>query len=285
MVDNQRHEVDPEVYLSEHKAWHSNRLMELKKPDGWLSLIGLHWLQPGENTFGSDPANSVVFPDLPGIPDRIGSFFVDKSVVRMVVQPGVNVTIQSGSVTDSVIFGKSKSPIIVNLESLQWQIIKRKDLIGIRLRDTANPAIEAFEGIESFPVSLDWRVPARFDRYDPPRRIEIENVLGHITPQNSPGAVVFRIGTEEFRLDVTGNPEAETFFIVFGDMTNGQETYKRGRFLSVDAPNEQGYLYIDFNKAFNPPCGFTAYATCPIPPLQNRLLIQIEAGEKSVHAL
>lgn len=283
MVDNQMREMDPETHLSEIKAWHSDRLVELKKPDGWLSVIGLHWLEPGENTFGSDPSNAVIFPDLPGIPGRIGSFYVEKSVVRMVVQPDVNVTIQDEPVTDSFIFGKSKKPIIVSLEPLHWQVIKRQDLIGLRLRNTANPAIEALEGIETFPVSLDWRIPAWFDRYDPPRKIEIENVLGQITTQRSPGAVVFRIGAEEFRLDVTGSPKSETFFIVFGDMTNGRETYKRGRFITVDAPDEQGNLHIDFNKAYNPPCGFTDYATCPVPPPQNRLPTRIEAGEQSKH--
>jgi uncharacterized protein (DUF1684 family) len=280
MVDNQKREVDPEIYLSELKEWHSNRLMELTKPDGWLSVIGLHWLKLGENTFGSDLTNTVIFPSLPGIPGRVGSFFVEKRLVRMIVQPEINVTIQGKPVTSSVIFGKSKRPITVSLESLHWQVIKRKELIGLRLRDTANPAIEAFEGIDCFTASLDWRIPARFDRYDPPRKIEIPNVLGQITKQRSPGAVVFSIGTEEFRLDVTGSPESKSFFIVFGDVTNGEETYKRGRFITVDAPDEQGHLYIDFNKAINPPCGFTDYATCPMPPVQNRLPIRIEAGEK-----
>lgn len=286
MFDNQKREMDPEAHLSELKSWHSNRLKEIKKPDSWLSVIGLHWLEPGENTFGSDPSNAVIFPNLPGIPARIGSFFLENNarVVRMVVQPEVKVTIEDKPVTSSVIFGKSKRPVTVSLESLHWQVIKRQDLIGIRLRNTSNPAIEAFEGIEYFPVSINWRIPSRFDHYNPPRKIEVPNVLGQITMQRSPGAVVFRIGAEEFRLDVTGDPEGETFFIVFGDMTNGKETYKRGRFITVDAPDEHDRLYIDFNKAYNPPCGFTDYATCPIPPSQNRLSIRIEAGEKSIHA-
>jgi uncharacterized protein (DUF1684 family) len=99
--------------------------------------------------------------------------------------------------------------------------------------------------------------------------------------QRSPGAVGFNIGAEEFRLDVTGSPESKTFFIVFGDMTNGQDTYKRGRFITVDAPDEHGHLYIDFNKAYNPPCAFTDHATCPMPPSQNQLPVRIEAGEKA----
>ena len=280
MVDDQKHEMDPETHLTEVKEWHSNRLMELRKPDGWLSVIGLHWLRPGENTFGSDPSNAVVFPDLPEIPDRIGSFILENNRVHMVVEPEVNVTIQGEPVTSTVIHGKSKRPITASLGSLHWQVIKRQDLFGVRLRNSVNPAIEAFKGVECFPVSLGWRIPARFDRYDPPIRIEVPNVLGQINMQRSPGAVVFSVGDIEYRLDVTGNPGDKTFFIVFGDMTNGHETYKHGRFIRVDAPDDDGWLYIDFNKAHNPPCGFTDYATCPTPPSQNRLSIRIEAGEK-----
>jgi uncharacterized protein (DUF1684 family) len=176
-----------------------------------------------------------------------------------------------------------RRPPSPRLASLQWQVIQRQDLIGIRLRDTANAAIREFQGIESFPVSIDWRIPARFDRYDPPRVIEVPNVLGQISEQPSPGAVVFRVGGERLRLDVTGNPEGDSFSIVFGDMTNGIETYGGGRFLEVEAPDEEGRLFIDFNRAYNPPCVFTAFATCPLPSRENNLSVRIEAGEKSGH--
>jgi len=132
-------------------------------------------------------------------------------------------------------------------------------------------------------VSLDWRLEARFDPYTPPKMIEVPNVLGQITPSPSPGAVVFRVGRERFRLDVTGNPEGRSFSIVFGDETNGLESYGGGRFLTVDAPDEDGRLFIDFNRAYNPPCVFTEFATCPLPPPQNNLAVRIEAGEKGGH--
>jgi uncharacterized protein (DUF1684 family) len=281
MTDNQKPEITPENHLSEINEWHSNRLKELKKPEGWLSVIGLHWLEPGENTFGSDPSSNVVFPDLPGVPSKIGSFFVDKNLVRMDVEPGVDVAIEGKIVTSEVVLGKSKRPVTSSLESLQWTVIKRKDLIGLRLRNTANPDIDAFEGIPRYPVSLAWRIPARFERYDPPKKIKIPNVLGQTTSQPSPGTVVFSIGQEEHRLDTTGSPESKAFFIVFGDTTNGQDTYERGRFITIEAPDDQGHTFIDFNKAYNPPCAFTDYATCPMPPTQNQLPVRIEAGEKN----
>jgi uncharacterized protein (DUF1684 family) len=273
--------IDPEAHLSDVEAWHSNRLKELKKPDGWLSVVGLFWLEPGENTFGSDPSNDVVFPSINGIPDRIGSFILENKQVRMEVQPGVNVTIDGESVTSEIVHGKSKRPITASLEPLHWQVIQRQDLIGVRLRNTAIPGIETFPGIKRYPVSLDWRIPAWFDRYDPQKRIEIPNILGQVSRQFSPGAVVFNVGSEEFRLDVTGNPESKSFFIVIGDATNVKDTYNRGRFIAVDAPDDSGDMHIDFNKAFNPPCAFTEHATCPVPPTQNHLSVRIEAGEKN----
>ncbi|MFH1762828.1 MAG: DUF1684 domain-containing protein, partial [Gemmatimonadota bacterium] len=277
-------QMDPEVHRSEIQTWQARRLEELRQPDGWLSVIGLDWLEPGENSFGSDSTNAVVFPALPGVPGTVGSFFMEDGAVRMEVEPGVQVTHEGEPVTSLELFSSEGGrPATAHLASLRWEVIQRQELIGIRLRDTANAAIEAFEGIEIFPVSLDWRIPARFDRYDPPRMIEVPNVLGQISPQPSPGAVVFRVGGERLRLDVTGNPEGRSFSIVFGDETNGLETYGGGRFLTVDAPDENGRLFIDFNKAHNPPCVYTAFATCPLPSPQNRLSVRIEAGEKSGH--
>jgi uncharacterized protein (DUF1684 family) len=277
-------QMDPDVHLAEIQAWQVRRVEGLKAPTGWLSVIGLDWLEPGENTFGSDPSNDVVFPDIEGVPARAGSFFLEHGQVRMDVAPGVPITQGEEPVTTLMLYSEEGGrPPTVHLASLQWQVIQRQDLIGIRLRDTANPAIEAFEGIEMFPVSLDWRIPARFEPYDPPRMIEVPNVLGQITPQASPGAVVFRVGGKKFSLDVTGNPEGRSFSIVFGDETNGLESYGGGRFLSVNAPDEEGRLYIDFNRANNPPCVFTEFATCPLPPRQNVLAVRIEAGEMSGH--
>ena len=254
------------------------------QPDGWLSVIGLDWLDPGENLFGADSANTVVFPPLEGIPLRAGSFFLEGETVRMEVEPGVPVTHDGEPVTSLVLpSDASGRPVTAQLGSLRWQVIQRQDLVGIRLRDTANAALGEFQGIESFPVSLEWRIPARFDRYDPPKVIEVPNVLGMINEQPSPGAVVFQVGGERLRLDVTGDPEGRSFSVVFGDETNGLETYGGGRFLTVDAPDESGRLFIDFNLAYNPPCVFTAFATCPLPPPQNKLPVRIEAGEMGGH--
>jgi uncharacterized protein (DUF1684 family) len=276
--------MDSEVHRAEVLAWHARRIEGLKQPDGWLSVIGLEWLEPGENTFGSDSSNAVVFPAVPGVPGQYGSFVREGDAVRMEVAPGVPITHEGEQVTSlSLTSDEMRRPVSPRLGSLRWQVIQRQDLVGIRLRDTANAAIAAFEGVETFPISLDWRIPARFERYDPPRMIQVPNVLGMINEQPSPGAVVFRVDGERHRLDVTGDPDSPAFSIVFEDLTSGVETYGGGRFLTVQAPDEEGRLFIDFNYANNPPCVFTAFATCPLPPAQNRVTARIEAGEKANH--
>ncbi len=266
------------------QAWRAERFEELREPEGWLSVVGLYWLEPGTNNFGADSSNHVVFPPGSGVPPRAGSFVVDGAVVRMEVAPGVTVTHQGAPVTSLLLASDlSGRPTVARLGSLLWYVIEREELRGIRLKDTANAAIELFAGVESFPADLKWYIPARFDRYDPLRVIAVPNVLGMVTKQPSPGAVVFRVGGKRYRLDVTGDPDAARFSLVFGDRTNGQETYGGGRFLEVDAPDELGRTFIDFNRAYNPPCVFTPFATCPLPPAQNRLTVRIEAGEKKYH--
>jgi uncharacterized protein (DUF1684 family) len=275
---------DPDTHRAGIEAWQAERFAELREPEGWLSVVGLYWLESGANSFGADSSNDVVLPGGNGVPARAGSFILDGDTVRMEVNPGVRITHQ-GAPVGSLLLASDLSgrPTVARLGSLLWYVIERQELKGIRLKDTANAAIEEFAGVESFPVALEWHIPARFDRYDPPRVIAVPNVLGMVTEQPSPGAVVFRVAGKKYRLDVTGDPEAARFSLVFGDRTNGQETYGGGRFLEVTAPDERGRTFIDFNRAYNPPCVFTAFATCPLPPAQNRLTVRIEAGEKMYH--
>ena len=275
---------DPATHRAGIQAWQAERFAELREPEGWLSVVGLYWLEPGDNSFGADSSNDVVFPGGSSVPPRAGSFVLDGDAVRMEVDPGVSITHQGAPVTSLLLASDmSGTPTVARMGSLLWYVIERQELKGIRLKDTANAPIAQFAGVESFPVNLEWYIPARFDRYDPPRVIEIPNVLGMVTEQPSPGAVVFRVAGRQYRLDVTGDPEAARFSLVFGDRTNGQETYGGGRFLDVEAPDERGRTFIDFNRAYNPPCVFTAFATCPLPPAQNRLAVRIEAGERMYH--
>ncbi len=165
--------------------------------------------------------------------------------------------------------------------SVRFYLIQRGERVGVRVKDSRNPALLAFHGIDSYPVDLKWRFDARFDAYPAGKTIAVPNILGSVEQQKSPGAVVFVMGARELRIDAVTESGTEDLFLIFGDQTNGVETYGGGRFLYAAPPDKNGRVVLDFNKAYNPPCVFTPYATCPLPPKQNRLPIRVEAGEKN----
>ena len=167
---------------------------------------------------------------------------------------------------------------MVELGDLRWKIIKRDDKLGIRLRDLQSPAVQAFKGIEHYPVDTNLIVKARFEPHTTPTSVPITNILGQTYRQFSPGFVNFTLAGKNYSfitLDEYGK-----LLIVFGDSTNEIETYAAGRFTLADQPVGPGTTIIDFNKAYNPPCAFTTFATCPLPPKQNILRIPLRAGEK-----
>ena len=267
-------------YRSSIDQWHQERVEGLKKENGWLNLVGLYWLKPGKNTFGSGASNTIVFPK-GTIPATAGYFELsDDNTVTVVPQPGVIIKVNN-TVTDSrIIFHKdsTRTPVI-SYENLRWTIIKRDDKIGIRLRDLKSPDLAAFKGIERFPIAEDWKVNAVVAKEGIADRIAITNVLGQTNLQKTAGKLQFTIHGKPYSLDALdeGGPE---LFVIFADSTNRSDTYPSGRFLSVKRPDAEGKTVIDFNKAYNPPCAFTDFATCPLPPPQNRLDLTIPAGEK-----
>lgn len=272
----------PQEHRTEIEAWQAERVEQLREPDSWLSVVGLFWLRQGANTIGSDSLMDVVFPG-EDVPPFLGTLTLrGQGAFEFRYAPGN----EPAPGDPDVVRFRTDSPEggpVFRWGSLRWFVIERYGEFAIRLRDTASQALAEFTGLEAFPISTEWRILGRFHRYDPPREIAAPNVLDIPSTSSSPGAVVFERDGREFRLDVTGEPEARHFFLVFGDDTNGEETYAGGRFLSVDAPMEGGWIVIDFNRAYNPPCVFTPYATCPVPPEQNKLPIRVEAGEKMYH--
>lgn len=274
--------IDPATHRAEVEAWREARWTDLERPDGWLSLVGLLWLEDGHNTFGADSSNDVVYP--PNAAERIGGFDVHEGQVTMDVAPGVQVRSDGGVVQSLVMRSEAVTDsVVAELGSLRWHVIQRQGRFAIRLKDSQSPTLLAFDGIDMFEVKARWRFVADFDRYDPPKMIKVPNILGTVSDQPSPGAVVFRVNGKTFRLDVTterGNPN---YFIAFADSTNGFDTYGGGRFVWVDAEDEDGHTVLDFNRSYNPPCVFTDFATCPLPPRQNRLPLHIDAGEKDYH--
>ncbi len=236
-------------------------------------------MKEGENTFGAGRSNDFIFEG-ENIPESIGVFELKDSVVTINVAENVDVLIDSAKVKTAILKNDfEENTTLMELGSLRWFIIKRGDKLGVRVRDLEAKLLTEFEGIDTFPINEDWKVEAKFVEYDPPKKIVIPDVLGNFNESESPGALKFNVDGTEYSLDPT---EASSgYFLIFADLTSGEETYGAGRFLYVEPPDSTGKIYIDFNKAYNPPCAFTKYATCPLPPKQNHIKLRVTAGEKN----
>jgi uncharacterized protein (DUF1684 family) len=275
-----RQRANPQ-YLNEIQSWQQKRIESLKSSTGWLNLAGLFWLEEGENTAGTGSTNVIVFPK-DKAPDFIGSFILHDGAVTFQARPGVNVTLGDSVITSITMRNDLEgAPTKLSRGPLSWTIIKRGEQHGVRLRDHEHPMLRIFDGIETYPIDSTWRIEATFEPNDPPKLIAIQTVLNTINEEPSPGAVVFNINGKTYRLDATGKMTDKELFVIFADQTNGRETYGAGRYLYVPIPDETGKTIIDFNKAYNPPCAFTAFANCPLPPEQNKLPVRITAGEKN----
>ncbi len=263
-------------YEKEIKAWHQNRVEGLKKENGWLNLAGLFWLEEGRNSFGASSENKIIFPK-----DRskqfLGDIILEKGEVFVEAKANAEVFNENQAVEKLKLFPAEKS-IILKHNSLRWFVIKRGEKYAVRLRDLESPFLKEFHGIETFSIDEKWKLKAKFIPTEG-KKIAILDVTGQTNQQDSPGVLVFTVAGKEYKLDAL--KEGEEFFIIFGDKTNKKETYGAGRFLYATKPDADGYTYLDFNKAYNPPCAFTPYATCPLPPKQNILPIAIKAGEKN----
>ncbi|MFY9821740.1 MAG: DUF1684 domain-containing protein [Thermoanaerobaculia bacterium] len=260
------------------ETWKKERTAGLMREDGWLTLVGLYWLKPGENRFGSDPGNPVILPKGKS-PAVAGTLVRAGDAVTLKVQPGVTITANGKPVTADLALdtdAKGK-PTVLALGSLSFYAIQRGDRVGVRIKDKESPVRAAFHGVDTFAPDPKWRVVARFEPYQD-KKIAITNVLGQVSQEASPGAVVFDWQGKTYRLDALGDPK-DGLSLIFGDATNGRLTYGAGRFLDTDAVKD-GKVVVDFNTAYNPPCAFTAFATCPLPPAQNKLALAVEAGEK-----
>jgi uncharacterized protein (DUF1684 family) len=268
-----------DAYRREIDGWRATRDSGLRNPEGWLTLAGLFWLAEGDNRFGSDPHNPIALP-AGKAPAFAGVLVRHGEAVTVRAAPGSGVTSEGKPVTELSLAPDAKGrPRVLRLGSLSFFAIKRGDRIGVRVKDSQSPALAAFRGVESFPADPSWRVVARFEAHARPVSIPITNVLGMTQDQPSPGVVVFERGGKTYRLDALDNGDG-SLELIFADATSGRETYGSGRFLDTDPPRD-GKVVVDFNKAYNPPCAFTAFATCPLPPRQNRLALAVTAGEKS----
>ncbi|MFB3826855.1 MAG: DUF1684 domain-containing protein [Bryobacteraceae bacterium] len=234
-------------YTGEVRAWRDRRESALRAPEGWLSVAGLFWLSEGTNAFPNVPATFEL---------RAGQVTARVNGHPRVLRPDTADSVSAGGV--------------------KLFAIRRGDRVGIRLKDPNSSFRREFTGLKWYAVSPGYRVTARF--VPEPRKIPVQNVIGQTELMDSPGYVTFRLNGRQLRLRPVR--QGSGLFFLFRDLTSGHETYGAGRFLDTAAPRD-GTVELDFNKAYNPPCAFTPYATCPLPPRENRLPVRVEAGERA----
>ena len=267
-------------YAEEVNEWHQLRIDNLLGPEDWLKLAGLYKLEEGTQSFGSDSTNDLVFP--PKAPPSIGTITKEDTAITVQIDDDVLVTHDQDTVSKvTMIPGNARSGTVLKQGSLIWYLLDRRGDYYIRLIDEQHPNLASFDGIERFPIDQKWKVKAEFKPFDDPKPITVPDVLNEGMSDTLYGMLEFSIEGEEYSLAPLNHPEKDDkFFIIFGDKTNGESTYGGGRYIYIPTPDENNTTYIDFNKSYNPPCVFTNFATCPLPPSQNRLPIAIPAGEK-----
>ena len=264
------------LYEKELATFRQIRIDSLKHENGYLNLSGLFWLKEGENTIGADPKNDFNFP-AEHSDSFLGKIILNNGVVRFKSIKANQVFSLGQPVTEMIIF-QDKKVVVLEHKTLRWFIIKRGDKYALRLRDLDGEYVRNFKGITYFPLDPSWRIIAKFVPTKG-KQLRITDITGRTFLEDSPGVLHFTKGGKKFTLEAGGT--VDEFFIVFGDLTNKKSTYGGGRFLYANAPDKDGNVILDFNKSLNPPCEFTPFATCPLPTKENKMNVEVEAGEKS----
>jgi hypothetical protein len=267
-------------WRSELARWRSERAATLAEDDGWLSVVGLFWLEEGQTSFGSGP--DIGIPLRPPLPELAGHLELRDGSVRVWLAPEVEAGLEMGADGWRALRSDAAGePDRLRFGEQRLYVIDRGGRLGVRLIDGAAPARERFEGLAWYPPGEEWRIRGRFVRHPEPRTLSIADVTGGTIRYESPGVVAFEVEGREVELHpvLSGREGSERLFFIFRDATSGRETYGAGRFMYAPLP-EDDVVELDFNRAYSPPCAFTAYATCPLPPRVNWLDVAIEAGEK-----
>ncbi len=264
------------------ETWRAEREAGLKRPGGWLSLVGLWWLEPGATAFGSDPALPIAFP-AGAAPARAGLLVLEGDTVTLRLEPGAALSVNGAAAVDGATLAPDATgkPDVVTAGRILFTVIRRGERIGVRAKDPEGPGVAQFRGLSWYPPDPAWRVFARFERAAVPKQVTVPSAGGVDQPMWALGVARFVLdGREHALVPLGGSPDEKELFFVFKDRTTGEETYGAGRFLDADAPGPDGGFVLDFNAAYNPPCAFTPYATCPLPPKENALDVAVRAGEK-----
>ncbi|OGT55667.1 MAG: hypothetical protein A3E01_17035 [Gammaproteobacteria bacterium RIFCSPHIGHO2_12_FULL_63_22] len=269
------------AYEKEIADWRAGRLQRLTKPDGWLSLVGMHWLEVGKTRVGNAADNGT---RLAVGPPKIGLVGLDRDGnIEFTPESGVEILIDGQPATGPVklVSDADGTPTVVgfNKGDASFIVIKRGGKYALRVRDALAPTRMNFPGIPSFDIDPSFRFNARFTAHPPGKKIDIVNILSMVEPMDNPGTVTFEKDGKSFTLEAVDEGDHQ-LFLIYADRTSGHESYPAARFLYAEYPDANGMTVVDFNKGYNPPCAFSEFSTCPMPPLSNRLDLVITAGEK-----
>jgi len=275
--DSGADDIDRVAFEATVLEWREERLARLMAPTGYLSLAGLFWLADESTSFGSAADNDVVFPEKAA--PHIGEFRLTADGIVMVAEPDVDVRFEDEKVQTLLIADDTtETPVMITHGSLAWTTIQRDGRFAVRLRDFEHPVLQSFPPLKYFPIDSKWQVNATLKRYSAPQVTAVDTVIEGLgwNPE-SPGVVVFEIDGQEFELEAYAS--GEQLFFVFGDRSNGTETYPAGRFLYAAMPGDDDRIVLDFNRAYSPPCAFNDFSTCPVASPRNRLPTVVAAGE------
>lgn len=262
------------------EAWRASRHERLASDSGWLTLVGLDWLKEGENRVGSAEDNDI---RLTGGPAYWGSVFLQDDKLSFVSPGNESVTVNGELLSKAdLVCDTLGDPTIVANDNLSFHAIYRESF-ALRIKDSMAPALLNFKGVENYEIDESWRINGRFIRADEGATIEIANVLGHVSESPVFGTFEFDMNGKTHSLLGLGTESSNRLWFIFADRTSGHGTYGAGRFLYSDSMPENGRLIVDFNKAYNPPCAFNPYSTCPLPPQRNRMDLLVTAGEQDFH--
>lgn len=267
---------------ADQQSWRDQRRAALLAPDGWTTLVGLHWITPGAHYVGSNAGNGI---QLSMGPAHLGMLDLRDGKVRFVPGSGGNQSVDGVPVKGSVVLRSDDDPAgpgVLGFDGGRGQatVILRDNRHALRVRHADAPTRTGFGNLEYWPADRDWVISGRFIPHPPGQTIEIANIIGSFDAMPSPGLVEFDRDGASYRLE-TIDDGSGGLFLVFADRTNGHGSYGAGRFLDAPMPDADDGVLLDFNRAYSPPCAFSDFATCPLPPPQNRLELAVTAGEKN----
>ena len=280
----------PDPWQRDQMAWREKRAANLQTPEGWLSLIGLEWLKEGDNSFGSAADNKIQIAKAPA---HLGVVRLEKGgALRLLAPTGgfpEELVVDGHPAQEQALLADdSPDRSKLSLGGVTIIVINRDGRYGLRIKDAQAPTRVGFHGLRWYPPNPAYRVHAKWIPYNPPKMIDIPTILGTVSKLPAPGVAEFTIDGKISRLEpVLEEPESTELFFILRDTTSQSATYGAGRFLYTELPDhgvsQPGEIWLDFNQLVNPPCAFTPYATCPLPPTQNRLSVAIPAGEQRYH--